>query len=446
MNKKTIITFSLVLITVIMASLVLFKKSITPSKTPVVVIGLDGADWNIIDILFKQNNLPHLKQLVKDGSSGIIETFRPTKSPVIWTSLATGKTMLKHGVLDWVYVKENDIQIPYSVDDIKVKAIWKILSENKLTTGVINWFCTFPAESINGYLVSDRYRISVDKYLEEKTVTFPSDLNSKIYSQVINVFDKSYSRILRKEKVKDYWSKSKTLKLDIPSGRKKQLKFFRRHFLQDKSIENISLYLLENIPVDFFAVYFRLIDTTSHFASLFLDIELREKWIQENKSYGGPSQETGKQLYRNMTAIMKPVYIYLDNVIGRIMEKAQQDSTFIIVSDHGFNFSTSGYSHYKTPVIPHGIIVLKGPKIKNGYKLKKAHIFDVTPTILHLFNLPVAKDMDGKVLQECFIAKAQKKIKYIPSYESTPHVKNAKDKKALDKEVLEDLKSLGYIK
>ena len=49
-------------------------------------------------------------------------------------------------------------------------------------------------------------------------------------------------------------------------------------------------------------------------------------------------------------------------------------------------------------VLPHGIILIKGPGLKPDYNIENAHVYDVLPTLLHLLDQPVAEDMDGKVL------------------------------------------------
>jgi arylsulfatase A-like enzyme len=236
--------------------------------------------------------------------------------------------------------------------------------------------------------------------------------------------------------------------MPIPPGRERQVKNFRIYTLQDKSIENTTLFLLENIPVDLFATYFRLIDTTSHFTSIFIDEDLRDVWIQENEDLGAPSPETEKKLYLNMATIVEPVYSYLDQVVGRIIEKSPENATFVLVSDHGFNFSPKGYSHYDTPSIAHGIFAIKGPGIKPGIRLDQVNIYDITPTLLYLFGLPVGEDMDGRVIGEVFHDKFKKsrKIKFIPTYGAPSKSEEGKKPRELDKEVLEDLKSLGYIK
>ena len=438
------IVLSAVVFVFLVAALFFWIKVRNPSPGSVIVIGVDGADWNIINPLLAQGKLPHIARLVEEGSSGILETIRPTKSPVIWTSIATGKSMIKHGVLDWVYVDESSKQIPYSGDDIKVKTFWKILGEKNFRIGVINWFCTYPAEEVNGYVISDRFRVSIDQYLTEENVTYPAEIKDAVYPLVVRIKDRKYFELIKEEGIVDYWSQRQNLNRTPSKKLRRRIKFFRRFFLQEKSIENIALSLQKNVDVDVLAVYFRLIDPTSHFASVFLAKNLERKWRAENKKYGEPLPETERLLYQNMAAIVEPVYVYTDNIIGRIVNQASANTTVIVVSDHGFNFSSYGYSHYKTKKLANGIVIMKGPAIKAGCTLKNAHIFDITPTLLHLFSLPVAEDMDGKVLLEAF--KSRRRVHRVPTYETGERTINTKKTKALDNEMLEDLRSLGYIK
>jgi len=449
MKKRLWILLIFGLFIIAASAVLLVVNPLKKNINPVILIGLDGADWNIIDPLLKKGKLPHLKNLIQEGTSGILETIRPTKSPVIWTSIATGKTMIKHGILDMTFVTKNNIEVPYTAGERKTKAIWNILSENDLTVGITNWFCTFPPEDVNGYLVSNRFRMSVFKYLLNVDVTFPSELKKDLFPHVIGLKDKKYGKSLKTEGLEDYFTLSKNRKIEIPESRATQVKRFRIYFLQDKSIENISLHLFEKRPVDFFSPYFRLIDTTSHFSSLFISEELRERWIEEFKQNGRYSPETELLLYEEMAGIIEPVYTYLDNVVGRIMAKAEENTTFILVSDHGFVFTESGYNHYNTDKLAHGIVILKGPDIKKDHRLQKAHIFDIAPTILYLFGLPAGKDMDGRVLLDAFQDRYAKrnKAKMISTYDSKDWALHKKERsRELDEEELEDLRTLGYIK
>ncbi len=446
--RRTIYWLFPAILLVFTTGLLLNKFTRSSPLNPVAIIGLDGADWNIINRLLAKEKLPHLRQLIQEGTSGVLHTVHPTNSPVIWTSIATGKNMLKHGILDWTYVTKNNIEVPYTVGERRAKPFWNILSENKISVGIINWWYTFPSEEVNGYVVSDRMTIGVFKYLPEEEITYPPSLKDALFPKIVQIKDRQYVRITREEGIKDYLNESKAMNMVLSKEAETELERFRIYTLQDKSIENISLHLLENISPDLFVTYFRLIDIMSHSAHAFLKEEMKRRWEEENEKRGGPSDETQKLLYEDMATIVESVYSYLDNVVGRIVKRTPVDSTFLLISDHGFNFSTKGYGHYDQPVLPHGIILMKGPGIKAGHKIEKAHIYDITPTLLYLFNLPVGKDMNGKVLLNAFQDEFQKKrkVQTIATYETGLPIRKTKRSEELDKKVLEDLKSLGYIK
>ena len=63
---------------------------------------------------------------------------------------------------------------------------------------------------------------------------------------------------------------------------------------------------------------------------------MRTKWEEDNDKFGGPTRETEKLLYLHMTTVIEPIYTYMDKVVGRIVSRAKKNTTFIVVSDHGF--------------------------------------------------------------------------------------------------------------
>src|SRR5262245_61843940 len=68
------------------------------AKHRVFIVGLDGASWNLMKPLLKQGKLPNFQKLMESGSYGPLKSFTPTKSPILWTSIATGKMYMKHGI------------------------------------------------------------------------------------------------------------------------------------------------------------------------------------------------------------------------------------------------------------------------------------------------------------------------------------------------------------
>ena len=59
-----------------------------------------------------------------------------------------------------------------------------------------------------------------------------------------------------------------------------------------------------------------------------------------------------------------------------------------------------------------GIFIAKGPNIIKNKKIKNANILDITPTLLYLLNIPISKDIDGKILKEIILNYNSKKVKY----------------------------------
>ncbi len=73
-------------------------------KNKLLLIGWDAADWNIIWPLIAQGKMPALKKIIENGVYGNMSTMSPPYSPMLWTTVATGKTPDKHGVLGFIEV------------------------------------------------------------------------------------------------------------------------------------------------------------------------------------------------------------------------------------------------------------------------------------------------------------------------------------------------------
>lgn len=444
MSKKAVLALSIIIIVLILTAVYFFvlRAKEEPSFSPrVVIIGLDGAGWNIINPLLEERALPHIKYLMEKGSYGVLTTIRPTISSVVWTSIATGKSMIKHGVVDWTYLSNNNIEVPYSQKERRVKAFWNILSEQGWRVGVLNWFLSYPPEEVNGFMVSEEFR-HLDKIdLSETTSTYPKILQKKL--QFVRRTKKDFPKIRKEEGLSEFKGRKAA-----GEGESKLASFYPNFVLQDKMIELASEYLLQRFPVDVFATYFRLIDVVSHFSCGYIDTRLLEKGKEEQEK-GKVSPETLALIDRAFSQILRPTYAYSDTIVGRLLESIDSQTTVIVLSDHGFGFNKGGYGHSDTPEIPHGIILIKGPNIKKGYKIQNAHIYDILPTLLYLLDLPVGKDMDGRVLKEVFEQKFLNKrpIRHIKSYEGEVKIKTERKRdENIDKRTLEELRALGYIK
>ncbi len=443
MSKKAL--FLLIFIILVFLSVIAYfslwkKAEHDPDSPRVVLIGVDGAGWNLIDPLLEEGYLPNIKHLRDKGGYGTLETTRPVKSSVIWTSIATGKSMVKHGVVDWTYINNNNIEVPYRQSERRAKAFWNILGDLGWKVGVINWFITFPPEAVNGYMVSEEFRHFGRRDFSKVSVTYPKALLRKL--EFARLGKEDFPKILEEEHLPNYQERS-----SIYEGESKLVANYNNFILQEKTIEQVSLYLFQRFPVDLYASYFRLIDVVSHFACAYIAPELLAKGVEEENN-GQVTAKTLAEIDKDFSRVMEPVYSYSDRILGEFLEQLSSQSTMIVVSDHSFGFNRGGYGHTNLPEIPHGIILIKGPHIKKGYRIQRAHIFDILPTILYIFDLPVAEDMDGRVLTEVFEKNIleERPIRYIESYEGETHIERGQRDKELDKKTLEELRALGYIK
>ena len=105
----------------------------TPPR--VAVLGIDSATWSILEPQIERGSLPNLAGLMRNGTWGTLTSYEYSASPVVWTSIFTGKPPEKHGITDFpVAIASNR----------KVKALWQIAEEHGFSSAVINVPGTYP--------------------------------------------------------------------------------------------------------------------------------------------------------------------------------------------------------------------------------------------------------------------------------------------------------------
>jgi hypothetical protein len=115
-------------------------------ETRVMVLGIDGGTWDVIVPLLKQGKLPNLRALMENGQYGILTSLRgKTSSPVVWTSIFTGKLPENHGITEWMF---SDSRNQFS------KSLWNILNDYGQKTITVNIPGTFPPEKVIGAQIS----------------------------------------------------------------------------------------------------------------------------------------------------------------------------------------------------------------------------------------------------------------------------------------------------
>src|SRR5437764_4148791 len=127
-------------------------------KSRVLLIGWDAADWKVIQPLLDAGQMPNLARLMAGGVHGNLATIYPVLSPMLWTSVATGKRAYKHGIHGFTEPLPDGSGVrPITVLSRKTKAVWNILNQTGHRSIVVAWWPSHPAEPLNGVMVSNYF-------------------------------------------------------------------------------------------------------------------------------------------------------------------------------------------------------------------------------------------------------------------------------------------------
>jgi len=137
-------------------------------NTRVLLIGWDAADWKIIHRLVDEGKMPATEKLLNAGVCGNLATLQPVLSPMLWTSIATGKRPFKHGIHGFTEPDpQSGVIRPITNLSRKTKALWNILSQEGKKSVVVGWWPSHPAEPIDGVMVSNHYQRAGGKSVEQ---------------------------------------------------------------------------------------------------------------------------------------------------------------------------------------------------------------------------------------------------------------------------------------
>ena len=145
------------------------------SKKKLLLVGWDAADWKIIHSLMDRGLLAGVRRLVEGGVSGNLTTLDPALSPMLWTSVATGKMAYHHGVAGFTEVDPVDkAVVPVSAATRKCRTLWEMLGDHGYRSHVVNWFATQGEQDLNGKMVSNLYCHLKDVDPESDPTSWPA--------------------------------------------------------------------------------------------------------------------------------------------------------------------------------------------------------------------------------------------------------------------------------
>jgi len=254
------------------------------------IIGIDGATWDILEPWIKQGALPTLEKLCKNGVTGKLECTIPPLTPPGWASAFTGTNPGKHNIFDF-FVHDGYEKKLVTSRDRKARAIWQILSDKKHI--VINVPQTYPPEEINGIMISGMGTPDL-----KSNFTYPLELKDQITSM---------GYMLDYEDLLDYNNDK-----DIYVNSIKEMIIKRT---------NVATHLMKNHEWDVFTLVYVATDRIQHFFWKYMD--------PKNPAYNHPESKK----YRN--AIFD-TYKQLDKSIEHLLNGVDENVTTVVFSDHGF--------------------------------------------------------------------------------------------------------------
>lgn len=404
-------------------------------RRKVLLIGWDAADWNVARPLLEQGKMPALKRLMDAGVWGDLATIRPVLSPMLWTSIATGKRAWKHGIHGFAEPCPSTGGVrPITNLSRKTKAVWNIFSQQGWRSNVIGWWPSHPAEPIRGAMISNHFQQAAGNLGEDWPMrpgtVHPERLAGPLRAMRIHPAE------LENEHVLPFIPRA----AEIDQTRDRRMENCAKILAEISGIHAAATACLQLEPWEFAAVYYDGID---HFGHGFMRYHPpRQPWIGERDF----------ELYRG---VIEAAYRYHDLMLDTLLRIAGDDTTVMLISDHGFEpgrLRPHGVPNEPAgPAAEHspfGMFVLRGPGIKSGERIHGATLLDVAPTLLHLYGLPVGRDMDGKVLVNCFVQPAAPA--FIESWDQVAgdagrHPAETRLDPAESREALRHLVELGYI-
>jgi predicted AlkP superfamily phosphohydrolase/phosphomutase len=272
------------------------EKSTSGNHSKVVVIGLDGATFDIIDPLIAKGRMPNLHSIIKRGVRGDLESTIPPLSPVAWTSFMTGTKPGKHGIFDFLSSKPGSYQFQaINATSRKAEPIWKIVSKTGKKVGVVNVPMTYPADKVNGFMIA-----GLDSPTVKSKFTFEPP---ELYSEIM-------------EKIGNY-----IINQDIVINSKSDNPRYFQGIVD--MIENQTAavkYLMKTRDMDLLIYVSTATDFIQHGSW---------KYIEENHP------DYREELHEKYGSDIYKIYEKMDNVLGEIIKNIDPETTIIIMSDHG---------------------------------------------------------------------------------------------------------------
>ncbi len=363
-------------------------------RAPVLWIGMDGLDWELLDRFAEDGTMPNWKRLAVEGATARLKSFVPILSPIVWTTAATGVSPEVHRVLDF---QETDpktgAKVPISGLSRAVPAVWNIASTAGRKVGVVGWWATHPAEEVHGFFVSDHATPILFDRLPLAGAAYPASLEPGLAqiqrrdgampdAEVAGFFDGAASDVAAAHA--------------RGGGLADPIVALERIVSSTRVSHRIARDLYDRDRPDLLALYFEGTDEIGHVFAADTPPKL------------ACTSDADFARYQN---VVRRYYALIDRLLGQWMRRAREDgATLLVHSDHGFkwgddrpcgldsgNWATAAFWHRLD-----GVAAAWGAAVVPSRERGSSSVFDVAPTILALLDVPADRRMAGRPMRFAF--------------------------------------------
>ena len=406
------------------------------------ILGWDAADWQVIDPLLARGQMPNLAALLARGTRADLRTLEPKLSPILWSTIATGKTADKHGIHNFVEPNPSGegIRVASSTTR-KTRALWNMLTQRGLRVHAVGWYASHPAEPISGTSVSNLLFEGAPAAAGAPWHALTGTVGGKMRpGRPGRIFASRVApHAITREALKELLPNA----AQAPRGDQRPATL-AREFARMLTLHGAALEVVRGGDWDCAMVFHDTIDTIGH------------HFMENRPPRMAHVKPADLRIYGE---VMDRVYRTHDRLLGELLAACGEGTSVLLVSDHGF------HSGAERPVIldvtkeeraalesrwhrAFGIAAFAGPGFAAGTRIGAPTLLDVAPTALAALGLPVGKDMDGRVVTEAFAAPPE--VAAIESWDAEPgdageHPPEMRQDPFEAADALKQLVDLGYM-
>ncbi|MCB9766373.1 MAG: alkaline phosphatase family protein [Alphaproteobacteria bacterium] len=418
----------------------------------VVVLGVDGLEWSMVDRLIEDGELPHFQQLIDQGVRGSVASTTPVMSPIIWTSIASGYPGEVHGIAGWTTGRGHG----YDASDVRVMRLWDVATARGQESLVVGWLMTFPASPIQGRVISDRF---VWSFPMNKDPDDPSLLvDRRQHEQLVGLVSPPSLEARAATWMPDEdWLAAHPLAYQVDAYgspfhplRRDELHIRAFEALWPESDARVGLVYI-NGPDQVSHIYWPYADPDAA-AQMRRDPQEHFRQINAERAAGGGHRAapyadapiTPAQIAEG-ARFVPDYYRTVDDMLGRVLDVVDLETTTLLVcSDHGFRvppvhpLANGGHSR-RAATLWVGRDVDPDATIPED-----ATVLDLGPTLFALAGLPGAADWPGQPLTGLFDGLTLPPP--VDSYRLTDRAELAVELGTqANPQLMEQLEALGYV-